>query len=116
MHTIAHSLPDLNGSLFTCSYRIEVNAVLLPATYQAALFLMILSMFCWGSWANALKLCPGFRFQLFYWDYAIGLTATAVVWGFTAGSFGHSGPAFLTDVAQASLGPILFAIDGGDQQ
>ena len=87
--------------------------MLLPATYQAALFLMILSMSCWGSWANTLKLCPGYRFQLFYWDYAIGLAAGAVVWGLTVGSLGHAGPPFLSDAAQTPLGPILFAACGG---
>jgi hypothetical protein len=65
--------------------------MVLPETYQAALFLMILSMLCWGSWANTLKLCPGYRFQLFYWDYAIGPAACAILWGFTAGSMGHVG-------------------------
>jgi glucose uptake protein len=87
--------------------------MILPATYQAALFLMILSMVCWGSWANALKLCPGFRFQLFYWDYSLGLAAATIVWGLTAGSLGHSGPAFLPDLMNAPLGSILFAIGGG---
>ena len=84
-----------------------------PETYQAALFLMILSMLCWGSWANTLKLCPGFRFQLFYWDYAIGLAAGAVVWGLTAGSLGSTAPGFLEDVARAPMGAILFAALGG---
>jgi glucose uptake protein len=87
--------------------------MILPATYQAALFLMILSMVCWGSWANALKLCPGFRFQLFYWDYSLGLAAATIVWGLTAGNLGHSGPAFLPDLMNAPLGSILFAIGGG---
>ena len=87
--------------------------MLLPETYQAALFLMILSMLCWGSWANTLKLCPGYRFQLFYWDYALGLAAGAIVWGLTAGSLGHNGPAFLAGVAHTPLGPILFAACGG---
>ena len=73
--------------------------MLLPETYQAALLLMILTMLCWGSWANTLKLCPGFRFQLFYWDYAFGLAAGAIVLGLTGGSFGHSGPTFLSDLA-----------------
>ena len=44
-----------------------------PGTYQIAVALMILTMLCWGSWANTLKLCPGYRFQLLYWDYALGL-------------------------------------------
>jgi glucose uptake protein len=87
--------------------------MLLPETYQAALFLMILSMLCWGSWANTLKLCPGYRFQLFYWDYVLGLGAAALLLGLTAGSLGHAGPAFLADVARTGSGPILLAAAGG---
>ena len=85
----------------------------LPETYQAALFLMILSMLCWGSWANTLKLCPGFRFQLLYWDYAVGLAAGAIVWGLTAGSLGHGGLPFLTDITHAPLGTMVWAACGG---
>ena len=62
--------------------------MLLPETYQAALSLMVLSMLCWGSWANTLKLCPGYRFQLFYWDYAIGLAASAILLGTHRGQHG----------------------------
>ena len=85
----------------------------LPETYQAALFLMILSMLCWGSWANTLKLCPRFRFQLFYWDYSIGLAAGAILWGLTAGSMGHTGQPFLSAVMQTPLHAMLWAICGG---
>jgi glucose uptake protein len=87
--------------------------VFFPETYQAALLLMILTMLCWGSWANTLKLCPGYRFQLFYWDYAIGLAAGAMFWGLTAGSHGHAGVPFITDIVQAYTGSILFAFFGG---
>ena len=85
----------------------------LPETYQAALFLMILSMLCWGSWANTLKLCPGFRFQLFYWDYTIGLAAGAILWGFTAGSMGNVGLPFLAAVANTPVEAMLWATCGG---
>jgi glucose uptake protein len=85
----------------------------LPETYQVTLFLMILSMLCWGSWANTLKLCPKFRFQLFYWDYALGLLVGAVTWGLTAGSLGHSGQPFLQALSRASLGAIFWAACGG---
>jgi glucose uptake protein len=74
---------------------------------------MIVSMLCWGSWANTLKLCPRFRFQLFYWDYALGLAAGAIVCGLTAGSLGHAGPAFLADLTQTPVNAILFAACGG---
>jgi glucose uptake protein len=87
--------------------------VLLPETYQAALFLMILTMLCWGSWANTLKLCPSYRFQLFYWDYSIGLLLATVAWGLSAGSFGHAGPSFFDAVFHAQSHVILFALVGG---
>jgi glucose uptake protein len=74
---------------------------------------MILSMLCWGSWANTLKLTPGYRFQLFYWDYAIGLLLATVVWGLTAGSLGNAGPSFLDAVTHTPSHAILFALAGG---
>jgi glucose uptake protein len=77
--------------------------MLAPETYLAALCLTILTMLCWGSWANTLKLCPGYRFQLFYWDYAIGMAVGAIFWGLTAGSMGHVGTTFVHDVARSSM-------------
>jgi glucose uptake protein len=74
---------------------------------------MILTMLCWGSWANTLKLCPGFRFQLFYWDYAIGMSVGAVFWGITAGSVGHAGLPFLADLRHTAAAPMFYAMIGG---
>ncbi len=85
----------------------------LPETYQAALFFMLLSMLCWGSWANTLKLCPGYRFQLFYWDYALGLALGALIWGLTAGSLGSAAPTFVTAITHAPLSTIVWAACGG---
>ena len=85
----------------------------LPESYQAALFLMILSMLCWGSWANTLKMCPRYRFQLYYWDYAIGMAVAAVFLGLTAGSLGQAGLPFLSDVARTSWSAIVWAVLGG---
>src|ERR1700678_2973057 len=85
----------------------------LPETYQAALLLMVLTMFCWGSWANTLKVCPGYRFQLFYWDYALGLAATTVFWGMTAGSHGHTGTPFLGDTVETPIPCMILAALGG---
>lgn len=84
-----------------------------PETYQAALLLMLLSMLCWGSWANTLKLCQGYRFQLFYWDYAIGVLLGAIVLGMTAGSHGPQGNPFLTDVVETPLASMKLAALGG---
>ena len=84
-----------------------------PETYFISLSFMIVSMLCWGSWANTLKLCPKFRFQLYYWDYVIGMIAAALVWGSTMGSLGATGRPFFADLAHAGLHPILLAVIGG---
>ena len=87
--------------------------MLLPHSYHAALFLMILSMFCWGSWANTLKLCPRYRFQLFYWDYAIGMVVAAIVLGLTAGSRGSTGQALIPDMIETAPVLVFYALLGG---
>lgn len=74
---------------------------------------MVLSMLCWGSWANTVKACPGYRFQLFYWDYVIGLIVGALVWGFTMGSAGSRGLPFLADLSHADEHHIWLALAGG---
>jgi glucose uptake protein len=84
-----------------------------PETYTSALSFMILSMLCWGSWANTMKLCPGYRFQLFYWDYVIGLFVGALAWGVTLGTFGSAGAPFFSDLSLADSHHIWLAIAGG---
>jgi len=84
-----------------------------PETYAIALSFMFVSMMCWGSWANAMKLCPGFKFQLFYWDYLIGLFLGALLWGFTLGSQGSTGRPFVEDLLHVSGSQIIFAMLGG---
>jgi glucose uptake protein len=84
-----------------------------PQTYGIALFFMIVTMLCWGSWANTLKLTPGYRFQLFYWDYCLGLFAGALLWGFTLGSSGSAGLSFVADLRNAGPRHIGYALLGG---
>jgi glucose uptake protein len=84
-----------------------------PEVYGVVLSFMIVSMLCWGSRANTLKLCPGYRFQLFYWDYVIGLLIGACLWGATLGSMGNSGRPFLADLAGATFRNAALALIGG---
>jgi glucose uptake protein len=52
-------------------------------------------MLCWGSWANTQKLAAGsWRFELFYWDYTIGILLLAILFAFTLGSTGNEGRSF----------------------
>src|SRR5579871_2019497 len=84
-----------------------------PEAYAAALVFMIGSMLCWGSWANTMKLTPGWPFQLFYWDYIIGIIVASLFWGFTLGSAGGGPQSFLPNIQSADGRHILFAILGG---
>ena len=84
-----------------------------PEAYFAALGFMIISMICWGSWANTLKLTPGYAFQLFYWDYVVGILAGSLLWGFTLGSLGGGPVSFLNNLHQTDSRHILFGLAGG---
>lgn len=71
-------------------------------------------MLCWGSWGNTQKLAAKtWRFELFYWDYVIGILLFSILMGFTLGSFGESGRSFLPDLKQADSSNIISAIIGG---
>ncbi len=84
-----------------------------PEAYGIALLFMVISMLCWGSWANTMKLTPGFAFQLFYWDYVIGIVLGSLGWGFTLGNWGGGDLSFLRNISQADSTHMLFAIAGG---
>jgi glucose uptake protein len=84
-----------------------------PQTYAVALSFMIITMLCWGSWANTLKLCPQFRFQLFYWDYVIGLILGALLFGVTLGSMGQTGRPFFQDISASDAHHLMLAVIGG---
>ncbi len=83
-------------------------------SYAVAVAMCFITMLCWGSWANTQKLATKeWRFQLFYWDYAIGVLLLSLILAFTMGSFGSSGRSFLADVSQASGSAIWSALLGG---
>jgi glucose uptake protein len=83
-------------------------------SYPVAVVLCFFTMLCWGSWANTQKLTgPNWPFQLFYWDYAIGVVVVALLLAFTLGSMGSYGRAFLADVARADSRWLISAFIGG---
>ena len=88
--------------------------MLIVESYAVAVGLCVVTMLCWGSWANTQKLASReWRFQLFYWDYAIGVLLLALVLAFTAGSTGEAGRGFLADLAQAESRSLGLAFLGG---
>jgi glucose uptake protein len=83
-------------------------------SYITAVVLCIITMFCWGSWANTLKLASkNWRFELFYWDYVIGILLMSLIAAFTLGSTGNEGRSFLADLQQANNDKMLSALLGG---
>ena len=86
----------------------------IPASYPLAVGLCVVTMLCWGSWANTQKLATGrWPFQLFYWDYALGIVLFSLLFGLTAGSVGAAGRPFLADLAQADGSALGSAFLGG---
>ena len=87
--------------------------MILPQTYLAALSLTIVSMLCWGSWANTQKMAGKWRFELFYYDYVFGVLLAATVIAMTAGSMGFDGFSFVDDVMHTGKRQLFFAFLGG---
>lgn len=82
--------------------------------YSTAVIFCVITMLCWGSWANTQKLAASsWRFELFYWDYVIGIVLFSLVLAFTLGSTGDGGRSFTADLAQGSRGNIWSAVYGG---
>ena len=82
--------------------------------YGLAIMLCVITMLCWGSWANTTKLTTkSWRFELFYWDYGIGILLFTLLLAFTLGSYGSEGRSFMDDINQAETGNIISAFIGG---
>lgn len=88
-------------------------------SYSLAVFFCLITMLCWGSWANTQKLAAkSWRYELFYWDYVIGMVLFSLLLAFTAGSIGSEGRPFLQDLGQANwesigwvaLGALVFNV------
>jgi glucose uptake protein len=84
-----------------------------PETYTTALVLMTITMLCWGSWANTMKLVPKWPFQLFYWDYVLGVILVTFLFGMTLGSTGGAGESFAADLGNTDSNAILYGLAGG---
>ncbi len=83
-------------------------------SYPIAVILCVITMICWGSWGNTQKLASKeWKFQLFYWDYSLGILLLSLLMAFTAGSMGEGGRGFIDDISQGKLDLIGSAILGG---
>lgn len=83
-------------------------------SYSLSVIFCFITMLCWGSWGNTQKLAAkNWRYELFYWDYVIGMVLFSLLLAFTAGSIGTEGRPFLEDLGQASLESIGWVLLGG---
>jgi glucose uptake protein len=84
-----------------------------PHTFIVALIMMITSAVCWGSWANTYKGVRRYRFELFYWDYAVGIFLISLVLAFTMGSTANDSSSFLANVHSADNSNIASTMFAG---
>jgi len=83
-------------------------------SYAVAVVFCVITMLCWGSWANTQKLAgKSWRFELFYWDYVFGVMLMALIFAFTLGSMGTAGRGFFADLRQADPANLGSALLGG---
>ncbi len=89
--------------------------MVIVGSYPIAVAMCVVTMLCWGSWANTQKLSSNkqWKFQLFYWDYAIGVFLLSLILAFTMGSIGTGGRGFLADLHQADVKWMESAFLGG---
>src|SRR6202163_2421570 len=84
-------------------------------SYPWAVVFCVITMFCWGSWANTQKLArKGWRFELFYWDYSIGVLLLTLILCLILGNTGTVGRPFIPALEQPSHSSIYSARVGGD--
>jgi len=84
-----------------------------PHSFGVALLMMAITAICWGSWANTFKGVKNYRFELFYWDYAIGISVVTLLYALTLGSSGHDSSSFLNNVRSADHSNIGWVVLAG---
>jgi len=84
-----------------------------PHSVAFALLMMIGSAICWGSWANTYKGVKNYRFELFYWDYAVGIFLISLVLAFTMGSTTNDASSFLNNIHSADPRNFYYTLVGG---
>jgi glucose uptake protein len=112
--TILHNRLRLYDRAVFLPFASEADSVVIVQSFPVAVGLCLVTMLCWGSWANTQKLTGStWPFQCFYWDYSLGVLLLALLAAFTLGSLGSAGRPFLADVAQANGAAIGSALIGG---
>ena len=80
-----------------------------------AILFCVITMLGWGSWANTQKLSgkDKWRFELYYWDYAIGVFLLGLVLAHTLGNFGSTGMSTVQNMHSAAFRFVIPALLSG---
>ena len=84
-----------------------------PHSFEVALLMMITSAICWGSWANTYKGVKNYRFELFYWDYAIGIFLSTLIYGHTMGSITNDATSLVNNIHSADVSNVVSTLIAG---
>jgi glucose uptake protein len=84
-----------------------------PHSLGTALLMMITSAICWGSWANTYKGVKNYRFELFYWDYAIGIFLISLILGHTMGMTSNDANSLIQNIHSAGTSNVLYTMAAG---
>jgi glucose uptake protein len=87
--------------------------MILPATYLSTLFVLVCGVLFWGSWANTYKMAGKTRYELYYYDFAVGLALFAAVIAFTFGSLNSQELTFQENLLIAGYRQIAWAVAAG---
>src|SRR5277367_50351 len=87
--------------------------MILPTTYGAVIVLLLLSMISWGSWANTQKLTGKWRFELFYYDYSLGVLLCAAIAAVTFGELMPKELTFSDNLLLAGKRQMAYGVAGG---
>jgi glucose uptake protein len=87
--------------------------MILPATYQSGLLLMIFALLCAGFWTSTFKAAKSFRYELYYLDFSAGVLLFAIVAAYTLGSLRSSELTFSDNLLIANYHQMAYAVAAG---
>jgi len=87
--------------------------VFVPGSFAVALFMVIISAVCWGSWANTYKGTKNYRFELFYWDYAVGIFLMSLILAHVMGNRSGDPASIVNNIHSADASNVIWALVGG---
>jgi len=89
--------------------------MILPTTHFATLLLLTFALIALGSWANFQKILAKnkWRFELYYFDFAVGAALALIVAAYTLGSMNSQDLTFQDNLLITGYRKMAFAMAGG---